>query len=775
MVTYCIVSSVINAVTSTLLGVFVLSRGIRNPKNITYFLFSAAIAVWSFFYYLWQVSDSYGDALLFSRLLMVGSIFIPVLYLHHLFYLLGLQKSRSFLLKASYGAAFAWLLADFTPYFVSDVSPKLGFRYWLDAGVLYHPFTLWWLATVLYTEWVIFRAFRESKGVLRKQMLYLFVGTVIGYAGGSTNFFLCYNIPIPPFGHLLVSFYVVVTAYAIIRHRLMDIEVLIKRTVIFAGLLALVFGIFALAAVFVREVLTARYGLSHRWSYLIAIFFVVLGYDPLRKVLVHLTDRFLFQKKYDYQKLLRDATAGISKIKSLRHLLSLVVHFVTMRVRVKNAAVLVYDEPNKFFRFCHPRGYPFDHRLRGGIVLNRLDPLIDYMARGHRPVEVERIKEYAEGAASGRKKGADRNKHDLNLIRKRLEELEASCCVPSFLGAELRGALVLGEKKSGDMYTAEDLDVLYTLAQESAIAIENARLYDQAVEKAEELERINEELSRAQTELIRALSETEVANKRLRDTQAQLIHEQKMATLGRLASSVGHEVNNPLTILSMNVSRAVLKHRKNPDLKVNEILDVFHKMEQNISRIKAVVNTLTGLLKKSEHGKFEPLSLKLVLEETLPLVQFQTYLENMSGTEVVFDVPSHLPLVKGDLERLQEVFLNLFINAYHAMLGKQDGKIKVTAREDPAHPGMISIEFTDNGCGMSDEVLKKVFSYGFTTKSAGKGSGMGLYMCRYIIELHGGEVKVHSQRDLGTTFTITVPAYRERQETSASSGGTAQS
>ena len=147
----------------------------------------------------------------------------------------------------------------------------------------------------------------------------------------------------------------------------------------------------------------------------------------------------------------------------------------------------------------------------------------------------------------------------------------------------------------------------------------------------------------------------------------------------------------------------------------------------------------------------------------------------MSGTEVVFDVPSHLPLVKGDLERLQEVFLNLFINAYHAMLGKQDGKIKVTAREDPAHPGMISIEFTDNGCGMSDEVLKKVFSYGFTTKSAGKGSGMGLYMCRYIIELHGGEVKVHSQRDLGTTFTITVPAYRERQETSASSGGTAQS
>jgi len=234
-----------------------------------------------------------------------------------------------------------------------------------------------------------------------------------------------------------------------------------------------------------------------------------------------------------------------------------------------------------------------------------------------------------------------------------------------------------------------------------------------------------------------------------------------MATLGRLAASVGHEVNNPLTILSMNVSRAILKYRKNPDLEVREVMDIFQKMEQNISRIKAVVNTLTGLLKKSEKGKFEPLSLKLILEETLPLVQFQTYLDNLVQPEVEFDVPGSVPLVRGDLERLQEVFLNLFINAYHAMSGRQNPQIRVQAKMDPDNNRQVAVHFIDSGSGMPEEIMKKIFNYGFTTKPPGRGSGMGLYMCKYIIELHGGTMGVSSKQGEGTTFTLTLPIYED--------------
>ena len=477
--------------------------------------------------------------------------------------------------------------------------------------------------------------------------------------------------------------------------------------------------------------------------------------------------QFLSVKKYDYRKLLEDASSGISRIKSLRRLFSLVIHFVTMRIGAKNAAILAYDEKNKGFRFVHARGYGPGSPFKREPFLSQNDSLIHYLSHQHEPLEIEQVKQ-------GAKRAKPQDRYHFQAIQDRMEELRAACCVPNYFGGQLRNILILGRKKSGASYSDGELKVLFDLAQESAIAIENARLYDQAVEKAKELETINEQLNTAQSNLLRALDETEVANKRLKDTHAQLIHEQKMATLGRLASSVGHEVNNPLTILSMNVSRIILKYRRDPDLKVTEILDTLQKMDQNISRIKAVVNTLTGLLKKSERGKFEPLSLKLILEETLPLVQFQTYLENLSGTEVVFDIPVNLPLIKGDLERLQEVFLNLFINAYHAMVGKKERKITVTARGSPAHTGMVLVEFSDNGAGMGDEVMKKAFTYGFTTKPAGKGSGMGLYMCRYIIELHGGGIKVRSKLGEGTTFVIMIPVYQEASPSAENAEKTAQ-
>ena len=142
-------------------------------------------------------------------------------------------------------------------------------------------------------------------------------------------------------------------------------------------------------------------------------------------------------------------------------------------------------------------------------------------------------------------------------------------------------------------------------------------------------------------------------------------------------------------------------------------------------------------------------------------LQFQTYLENLSGTEVEFDIPGNIPLIKGDLERLQEVFLNLFINSYQAMASKRDRKIVVKAYPSTGNNDLVTIDFSDNGQGMTDEIMKKIFNYGFTTKPVGKGSGIGLYMCRYIIELHGGEIKVRSQLESGTTFVITLPVYRE--------------
>lgn len=731
----------------------------RSPMHIFFIFYLLSIGFWATFSAIQTLSY---DATVVSKAVIImhwGAIFIAIFFLHFIYFLTKAIKKS--ILYASYFTGIIFLfLNNFSKLFVADIMPKKPFHFFMKAGPLYFLFivffgTLWSYSVIhLYTQ-----ARRSESLQKKKQLQLLFIGSLIGYLGGSGAFLPVYNWSLPiiyPYGNFAIGIYVAIMTYAIVKHRLMDIDVIIRRTVVFAGLLTFVFGIFS-AATFIVQELLERFGLGKTWTYVISLFVIVLGYDPIRNILVNITDKYLFQKKYNYQELLKDASRGMSKIESLHKLLGLVVHFITMRMRVKNAAVMMRRRDREF-ELGYQRGFNknfLEYRM------DETNPMIMYLKREKEAIDVERIREYMEAGNKKKVKGDKPHEYDFHAILLTMEELNAACAVPSFLGHELQNILLIGEKKSGDYYTQEDLNVLFTLAQESAIAIENAKLFDEAVKKSSQLEKINEQLEYSRNLLMKALRETEIANKQLQDTQAQLIHEQKMATLGRLAASVGHEVNNPLTILSMNVSRAILKYRKNPDLRVGEVLDLFQKMEQNIGRIKAVVNTLTGLLKRSEKGKFEPLSLKLILEETLPLVQFQTYLDNLTGTEVDFDIPGNVPLVRGDLERLQEVFLNLFINAYHAMMGKRNRRIRVTAEMDPENPHNVAVHFTDNGCGMTEEVMKKIFNYGFTTKPPGRGSGMGLYMCKYIIELHGGDIRVKSKVGEGTTFTITLPAYEE--------------
>lgn len=744
-------------IATTALSIFVLGLKSRQKMHRFFVCYLLSIGWWAAFSAVQTLSNDPTVVSVAIRLMHWGAIFIAVFFLHFLFYFTQ-RISKKFLITC-YSIAIAFLVINHTPLFLAGITKKEPFHWFMEAGPLYPGFILFFIFTWSYAVWILFKETINSQGAKKQQVKLLFIGSLIGYAGGSGAFIPVYDFKVPvlyPYGNFAIAIYVSIMTYAVVKYRFLDIEVLVRRTLVFAGLLTFVFGVFSAATLIVREFLSAYLRMGNGWSYAISLFLIVVGYDHIRSLLINLTDNYLFQKKYDYQKFLKEASRGMSRIKSLEHLLNLVVHFVTMKMRVENAGVLMRAESGDF-ELQYKRGY-VENIPQGSIAWNH--PLIQYFTTIKESIDLEQVRERQanpDAKLKGRFQDAD---FDYSEIKNKMEELKAACCIPSFLGQELRNILVLGSKKSGDYFTEEDHNVLLTLAQESAIAIENARLYDEQVNKSKELQRINAQLETARSSLLGALQETELANKRLQDTQAQLIHEQKMATLGRLAASVGHEVNNPLTILSMNVSRAILKYRKNSEAKISEILDIFTKMEQNINRIKAVVNTLTGLLKKSEKGKFEPLSLKLILEETLPLVQFQTYLDNLAGTEVEFIVPGNTPLIRGDLERLQEVFLNLFINAYHAMEGRPNPKITVTA--DVGEDGkFVAIHFNDTGKGMTEETAKRIFNYGFTTKPAGKGSGLGLYMCKYIIELHGGEIKVTSEVDKGTTFTLTLPIYEE--------------
>ncbi len=748
------------SITSLVLGIFVLKKNIKSWLNFSWFSLSIAMSIYTFFLQLQITATDLKKATLFGVFLALGAIPASPIFLLFVSHLTKTFSRHRLAIYVSFILGTIFIGGVFCGGFFSGVAQISIFRYYAVPGVMFPWYLVYFASNVLFSHYLLLRElFVGSNGHSNKIKCMLF-SSVVGFLGGAGTFFPLYGYPALGFFSVLLPLYPLIVSFAIVRHQLMDINIFIKRTVVFAGLLSFVFGIYMFATLFIRSVLSSFLIVNDFWSNAMAIALIVIGYDPLRTFLINLTDKYLFQKQYDYHKVLKDASRGMAKIESLKHLLGLVLHFITMKMRVENVAVLSFENAEHLFRLVASRGY---RENVSRVSLSMDHPLMESLRETREAVELHEVIERLESPVN------EEQKNDLKIISDEMKMLGAKCAIPSFLGSDLKNVLLIGDKKSGEPLTSEDISLLMTLAQEASIALENARLYDEAIKKQRQLGQINDQLENSKKMLVNALSEAEGANKQLQDTQAQLIHEQKMATLGRLAASVGHEVNNPLTILSMNVSRAILKFRKNPDLKVSEILDVFDKMEKNIERIKAVVNTLTGLLKKSEKGKFEPLSLKLILEETLPLVQFQTYMDNLSGTEVELNVPGNVPLIRGDLERLQEIFLNLFINAYHAMANRRFRKIRVDAELDTESEGMVAVHFTDNGTGMTEDTMKKIFNYGYTTKPPGKGSGLGLYMCKYIVELHGGTIKVKSKLGEGTTFTMTLPIYKEEQTAASAS------
>jgi signal transduction histidine kinase len=169
---------------------------------------------------------------------MVGAIFIPVTYFHFCLRFLGLENKKQLLLKIGYLLSFIFLLADTTPLFVKDVSPKLVFPFWPNPGILFHPFLVIFFVYVVYSVLLLIKAFKKAEGILRQQIKYILTGTILSFLGGSTNYFLWYDIPILPIGNAIAVIFVILLVYAIFKHHLFNIKVI--ATEIFSILLLII-------------------------------------------------------------------------------------------------------------------------------------------------------------------------------------------------------------------------------------------------------------------------------------------------------------------------------------------------------------------------------------------------------------------------------------------------------------------------------------------------------------------------------------------------------
>ena len=267
---------------------------------------------------------------------------------------------------------------------------------------------------------------------------------------------------------------------------------------------------------------------------------------------------------------------------------------------------------------------------------------------------------------------------------------------------------------------------------------------------------------RADAEVRNYASQLESTNRELRDTQAALVQSEKMASLGALVAGVAHEINTPVGSINSNsdvmiraldklqttLQNAPSEVKDNADLKRTlEVLGGIGKVNQTAcERIVKIVRSLRNFARLDEAER-KMADLHEGLESTLTLVHHET----KNRIEVVRNF-GDIPEIECFPDQLNQVFMNILVNATHAIEGK--GKITITTR---SNTGSVILTFSDTGKGISPENLVNIFDPGFTTKGVGVGSGLGLAICYRIVKEHGGRIEVQSELGRGSTFTITLP------------------
>lgn len=260
------------------------------------------------------------------------------------------------------------------------------------------------------------------------------------------------------------------------------------------------------------------------------------------------------------------------------------------------------------------------------------------------------------------------------------------------------------------------------------------------------------------TKLQDAVRRLEKINTELNKAQEEIIRAEKLASVGRLSSGIAHEIGNPIGIIM-----GYLELLKQGDIPEHEKLDYILRTEKEIGRMDTVIRQLLDLSRPSALDS-SVVSVHEVIDDIASVLHVQPL---MSNIELTLSLNAESDRVLADPNQLQQVFLNLAINAADAIaagVGGKQGRLEITSEVNETDPvrkkhftKSIDIRFIDNGPGIPQEVLDNIFDPFFTTKAPGKGTGLGLYVCFMIVDSMGGSIRAHSTEGQGTTMSIALP------------------
>ena len=653
----------------------------------------------------------------------------------------------------------------------------------------------------------------------RRQLRWIVWGTAFGAAPFVFGYGLPYalgfeTIPGFEFSAILLGLVPLAFASAIIRYRLMDVEVIIKRGLVYAAVFAAILAIYTIL-LNLAGLVTRQDEPSELIAFL-ATAVVVLLARPVKNAIQTGLDRVYYRDRYDYRRALVGFARDLNSDLDLSRLSDRLVHRVMETLEVDRIALLLAPissgRDGEFVTIAHagfgaappslPRSSGLGTRLVSGHTLTLDDPLAQ---RRLEPRELELWREFG-----------------------------IHYFVPCVSKEGTIAVLALGRRASNEPLSSEDMALLAAVAAQAATALENGRLYRQLRVKADELDRLREfsenileslndglavlnrddrvvrwnrrleelygvrheravdqrideifdapfleTLRAARREspdgaaIYRVPSTTRhdpprrvllnLATTPLRDSdgaiagtilvledistrvqlEEQLQISEKMASLGLLAAGVAHEVNTPLTGISSYTQ--MLLQGANPEDPQTKVLE---KIERQTFRAAKIVNGLLNLARPAQVDS-GPVDLHAVVNDVLSLLEHQL---RTGSIQVRKDLSGTAPIVLGIEYKLQQVFLNLFLNARDAM--PKGGWLSITTRDGADE---ATVEIADTGSGIQADHLSRIYDPFFTTKDIGKGTGLGLSITYGIVQEHGGKITCESAVGQGTRFTLTLP------------------
>ena len=253
------------------------------------------------------------------------------------------------------------------------------------------------------------------------------------------------------------------------------------------------------------------------------------------------------------------------------------------------------------------------------------------------------------------------------------------------------------------------------------------------------------------------LEKIATANEQACFLDEKLVQSQKLASIGELSAGIGHEINNPLAIISQETEwmQHILKRIGEKDSKeVTELQDSLKEVLHQVDRCREITQNLLDFARRKD-PVFQEVNVNKLIEDLSRLVEKEAILHQI---EIRRDFQQDLPLVHTDAPSLRQVVLNLLTNATHAV--QKDGKIRIATKS--SQNGSVDIIVEDTGCGIPKDHLVKIFDPFFTTKPEGKGTGLGLSICHGIVDKLGGRISVSSEVGKGSTFVVTLPVNQQR-------------